>query len=422
LLRIPTAELRDAFTTQTITVGKEDFVKPLDEENARRLRDSVAKGVYETLFSWLVRRINHLLQPDPGPLRGMLSRNPGRGSGDRSGGKGDGDGSDDGHDAGPTSDDPATMLSEIGVLDIFGFEDFGPEANGFEQLCINCANEQLQNYFVRHIFEWELSEYRSEGVAAVQVTFTDNKALVDLLLGKPIGVLSILDDNSKVPKATDATFATKLSKELRKRPGFLHDPLHPVGFGVAHYAGNVFYSAAGFLERNRDSDATLTSKLLRASSLNAADQIFSGSLATCSSAPRGATQAAAEIGGSRGGCGGDGGGGGGGLGYLGRISEELSPPRGGRHGGKTGAANGINDAVNNRSRLADGPKGSGDGGARKPQTVGSAFRESLGGLVQRINRATPHFVRCLKPNMDKSPDLFVDEVVAKQLRQVAILL
>ena len=39
----------------------------------------------------------------------------------------------------------------IGILDIYGFESF-EGANGFEQLCINFANEKMQQFFVEAVF------------------------------------------------------------------------------------------------------------------------------------------------------------------------------------------------------------------------------------------------------------------------------
>lgn len=68
----------------------------------------------------------------------------------------------------------------IGILDLAGFENF--EVNGFEQLCINAANEQLQFYFNQNVFAWELEEYKREGIKAKDVKFTDNRSLLDLFL------------------------------------------------------------------------------------------------------------------------------------------------------------------------------------------------------------------------------------------------
>ena len=71
-------------------------------------------------------------------------------------------------------------ILSIGILDIYGFENF--RHNSFEQLCINTANEQLQMFFNRHVFRNELEEYAVEGVKATNFQFTDNEMLVKLLL------------------------------------------------------------------------------------------------------------------------------------------------------------------------------------------------------------------------------------------------
>ena len=70
--------------------------------------------------------------------------------------------------------------STIGILDIYGFENF--KHNSFEQLCINVANEQLQSFFNLHIFQLELAEYKREEVAGESITFVDNRPLLDMFM------------------------------------------------------------------------------------------------------------------------------------------------------------------------------------------------------------------------------------------------
>jgi myosin-3 len=89
----------------------------------------------------------------------------------------------------------------IGLLDIFGFEE--NENNSLEHLLINIANEQIQYYFNQRIFFQEQQEYKAEGVPIEMVDFFDNREVLDLLLSRPIGLISLLDEESRFPQSTD---------------------------------------------------------------------------------------------------------------------------------------------------------------------------------------------------------------------------
>lgn len=99
-------------------------------------------------------------------------------------------------------------MHSIGILDIFGFEDFA--LNSFEQLCINYANEQLQFYFNQHIFKLEQDMYDKEGIDWTKVEFNDNQPCLDLIAKRPVGVFHILDDESNFPRGTDDGFRQKV--------------------------------------------------------------------------------------------------------------------------------------------------------------------------------------------------------------------
>jgi len=61
----------------------------------------------------------------------------------------------------------AKKLNYIGILDIYGFERL--QQNYFEQLCINLANERLQQFFEKKVLVAEQQLYEREGLPRVEV-------------------------------------------------------------------------------------------------------------------------------------------------------------------------------------------------------------------------------------------------------------
>merc|ERR1719225_1129148 len=142
----------------------------------------------------------------------------------------------------------------IGVLDIAGFEIF--DYNGFEQICINFANEKLQQFFNHHMFVLEQEEYMREGIEWAMVDFGMDLQKCIEMFEKPMGVLAILEEESLFPKATDESFAAKLHANLLGKCGnFAKPDPRPdpdAHFAVVHYAAKVSYNLTGWLEKNKD--------------------------------------------------------------------------------------------------------------------------------------------------------------------------
>uniref|UniRef100_A0A0K2UVL3 Myosin heavy chain 1 [Tribolium castaneum] n=1 Tax=Lepeophtheirus salmonis TaxID=72036 RepID=A0A0K2UVL3_LEPSM len=142
----------------------------------------------------------------------------------------------------------------IGCLDIAGFEIF--DYNGFEQICINFCNEKLQQFFNQHMFVLEQEEYVREGIEWANVDFGMDLQKCITMFEKPMGLLSILEEESLFPKATDATFAAKLHENLLgkcenfQKPSPRPDP--NAHFAVIHYAATVSYNLTSWLEKNKD--------------------------------------------------------------------------------------------------------------------------------------------------------------------------
>ena len=142
----------------------------------------------------------------------------------------------------------------IGCLDIAGFEIF--DYNGFEQICINFANEKLQQFFNQNMFDLEQEDYVREGLEWGNVDFGMDLQKCITMFEKPMGLLAILEEESLFPKATDQSFATKLHENLLgKCENFQKANPKPdpdAHFAVIHYAATVSYNLTGWLTKNKD--------------------------------------------------------------------------------------------------------------------------------------------------------------------------
>ncbi|XP_032888155.1 unconventional myosin-VIIb [Amblyraja radiata] len=317
LLEVDLQELENGMTNRSILIRGESVSTPMSKAWAAGNRDALAKAIYSHLFVWIVNKVNVVIYTQP-------ANNSGK-------------------------------ASSIGLLDIFGFENF--DLNSFEQLCINFANEQLQQFFVRHLFKEEQAEYLQENIDWLHIDFVDNQKVLDVLSIKPMSIISLIDEESKLLKGTDRTMLNKLNNH-HSNSGIYFPPKssHDTKFGIAHFAGVVYYDSNGFLEKNRDDLSFSIAQVVHSSSNTFLTQIFQAST--------GPTPG-------------------------GKANHPNIP-----HGGSIKA----NDS---HKRLS---------------TLCSQFKQSLDNLMKTLRACQPFFIRCIKPNDYKKPLLFDRELCTKQLR------
>ncbi|KAL7670095.1 hypothetical protein ACOME3_005033 [Neoechinorhynchus agilis] len=213
LLGVEAADLIKGLLKPRIKVGSEYVNKGQNKDQVTNAVGALSKSVYERMFKWMVGKINETL------------------------------------------DIKVKRQHFIGVLDIAGFEIF--DYNGIDQILINFTNEKLQQFFNHHMFILEQEEYKKEGIPWDFIDFgMDLAACIDLI-EKPMGILSILEEECIVPKASDQTFVAKLmNNHLGKHPNFGKPKPQKnkpeAHFELRHYAGAVQYSVHGWLEKNKD--------------------------------------------------------------------------------------------------------------------------------------------------------------------------
>mmetsp|Transcript_20749 Transcript_20749/g.29827 ORF Transcript_20749/g.29827 Transcript_20749/m.29827 type:complete len:1346 (+) Transcript_20749:114-4151(+) len=211
LLEIDETVLTAAVSTRNLLVAGTTIRKVLNIDKAVAARDSFAKTLYDLLFKWIIFAVNQSLY----------------------------------------SDCASEVASFIGVLDIFGFEFF--ETNSFEQLCINYANEKLQDHFNYSVFKSEQEIYEDEGLIWNFHDYPSNSDRLKLFEHKVMGVFSIFDEQLKLPKPTDDKVANVLYSRCSSSCYFhaTHHNKNNLQFTVHHYADSVQYSLRGVLNKNR---------------------------------------------------------------------------------------------------------------------------------------------------------------------------
>ncbi|CAO3636718.1 unnamed protein product [Mucor hiemalis] len=289
--------------------------------------DALSKVLYERNFGRLVNRVNSAID-GPQSLEGM-------------------------------------SISEgerfIGVLDIAGFEIF--RINSFEQLCINYTNEKLQDFFNQNMFVLEEKEYKRENIFCDD-SFdyrNDLQPTIDLIesVKYPIGILSCLEDEC-VTQGTDDRLLAKISEQNISNPRYKRDKYNE-GFSIKHYAGEVKYSTAGWIERGKDPLNEHIARLFAESTNSHVATLFKD--------------------------------------YANIPTPSYSARQ-----------------TDNRKSMVRSRKGGGSF-----HTVGYKHKQQLSVLMNTLQNTHPHFVRCILPNDRKRPGEIQPQLVLHQLRCNGVL-
>jgi hypothetical protein len=219
---ISAEDLRRELVSTEFVVRGEASTKQHTEIQANDVRDALGKATYNGLFGWLVDQCNRMC--DFGDTGGNW----------------------------------------IGLLDIFGFEDF--KVNSFEQLCINLTNETLQNHYNTFIFAKDMEECKAEGIDTAAIVCPDNSPCVALMCDPAGGILALLDDECALGKGSDQGFIDNVINAHNAHADFIVNKTSRIHFSVRHYAGDVRYDVTNWLEKNRDNLKDSLKLLLRASS------------------------------------------------------------------------------------------------------------------------------------------------------------
>jgi len=331
LLGVKSSAIASSLCARTMKTVGETITVNLTTAQAADARDGLAKELYSKTFDWLVAQINN-----------------------------------------STASKRSHSERLISLLDIFGFESF--KINRFEQLCINFANEKLQQRFTQDVFKNVQVEYTEEGISWDVIDFVDNADILDLIEGR-MGIISVLNEECIRPKGNDEGFASKVTTKHKDHPRFKIQRLAREDFTLNHYAGPVRYTTTGFIEKNKDIISEDIQAAVLATSVSIVRQIMQHKAVEPALGEGDAANAAA-------------------------ASTPLSPRA--------------------RSGSTGGP-GRRRKGGMMAETVTTKFKNQLNSLMAAIAQTDVQYVRCIKPNRVKSSSIMNNAMVVDQLRCAGVI-
>ena len=234
---------------------------------------------------------------------------------------------------------------------------------GFDQLCINLANEKLQQVFSKSTFDKEIELYKSEGVVDIpKIDIPDNSNVLNHLNDLFKMLQDLVKSKHNEGNPSDKFFKQVTNKypqqigRKKKKGQIIHTTIKGEGsFIVTHFAGEVEYNDwKNFYARSLDVLSSHLHETLAKSTNSVMNELFKAT----------ATE---------------------------------------------GTSNNVGDlGVSSRKKK------------KKKLSVGKQFQNALTQLVDSIGRTDVHYIRCLKSNIDQNPMQFDQAYVERQMEQAGL--